>query len=40
MCWESGVPKEDKETLHFYFPPIPCPMPLFHLAVPELYYLK
>ena len=39
MCWEAGLPREGKETLH-PSSPILCPMYLFHLAVPELHPLQ
>ena len=35
LCWEGGVPGEGKEAPHL-LPLTPCPILLFHLALPEL----
>lgn len=32
--WEGGVPSYGMEALGTLFSPLPCPMHLFHMAIP------
>ena len=36
-CWESGAPREDVEASRSF--PVPGPVHLLHLAVPDLHPL-